>query len=148
MVTKINISCSAALFTMKNLEGKKNNYKQCASIDSIQYHSWLTVGSQVTWIFCKFFYYISTYPFTFCVRHDIKSSYFFRFLLTSGVNYMSLIFSHVVGEVMSAYIDFLCFVFYFYFLKVFTMNTEDLLNKYIYIYIYYVEENLNRKWLV
>ena len=80
MVTKINISCSAALFTMKNLEGKKNNYKQCASIDSIQYHSWLTVGSQVTWIFCKFFYYISTYTFTFCVRHDIKSSYFFRFL--------------------------------------------------------------------
>ena len=144
MVTKINISSSAALFSMKNLEGKKNNYKQCASIDSIQYHSWLTVGSQVTWIFCKFFYYISTYTFTFCVRHDIKSSYFSRFLLTSCVNYVSLIFSHVVGEVMSAYIDFLCFVFV-YFLKVFAMNTEALLNKYIYIYIYI---KLMRTWIV
>ena len=82
-----------------------------------------------------FILYISTYPFTFCVRHNVKSSYFFRFLLTSGVNYVSLIFSHVVGEVRSAYIDFLCFAFV-YFLKVFTMNTEALLNKYIYIYIY------------
>ena len=43
-------------------------------------------------------------------------------------------FLSFVGEVMSAYIDFLCFVFV-YFLKVFTMNTEALLNIYIYIYI-------------
>ena len=72
---------------MKNLEGKKNNYKQCALIDSIQYHARLTVDSQVTWIFCNLllllyihlsfyvlrqtwhqrfiFYYISTYPFSF-----------------------------------------------------------------------------------
>ena len=44
-------------------------------------------------------------------------------------------FLSFVGEVMSAYIDFLCFVFV-YFLKVFTMNTEALLNIHIYIYIY------------
>ena len=44
-------------------------------------------------------------------------------------------FLSFVGEVMSAYIDFLCFVFV-YFLKVFTMNTEALLNIHTYIYIY------------
>ena len=95
----------------------------------------LTGNMDILQLLLLLLFFIIIYPLILLRSASDMTSKVHTFFVSCRAIYVSLIFSHVVSEVMSAYIDFLCFVFV-YFLKVFTMNTEALLNKYIYIYIY------------